>query len=151
MNACLAPLPRRVLLTSKICDARRNAGFREWYRILSMAALRTNARCALIVTRLRKVTFRPRCALCSSGVRSARVCAWQTLIEPLDDCACSMHPARVSARRGKPPLPGLVSPALPIHFRCSSGCRLEHVAYELIKPVWYQLYLIGGRDCPLST
>jgi L-lactate dehydrogenase (cytochrome) len=32
-----------------------------------------------------------------------------------------------------------------------SGCRLEDVAAATNGPVWYQLYLIGGRDCALSA
>ena len=31
-----------------------------------------------------------------------------------------------------------------------SGCRLEDVAAASGGPVWYQLYLIGGRDCALG-
>src|SRR5262250_1454361 len=30
-----------------------------------------------------------------------------------------------------------------------SGCRLEDVAVASGGPVWYQLYLVGGRDCAL--
>ena len=32
-----------------------------------------------------------------------------------------------------------------------SGCRLEDVAGASKGPVWYQLYLVGGRDCALSA
>src|SRR5207244_5995999 len=32
-----------------------------------------------------------------------------------------------------------------------SGCRLEDVAAASKQPLWYQLYLIGGRDCALSA
>ncbi len=31
-----------------------------------------------------------------------------------------------------------------------SGCRLEDVAEASAGPVWYQLYLVGGRDCALD-
>src|SRR6266571_125290 len=31
-----------------------------------------------------------------------------------------------------------------------SGCRLEDVASASRGPVWYQLYLVGGRDCALA-
>src|SRR5438046_4235452 len=31
-----------------------------------------------------------------------------------------------------------------------SGCRLEDVASASRGPVWYQLYLVGGRDCALG-
>src|SRR5881396_2502721 len=31
-----------------------------------------------------------------------------------------------------------------------SGCRLEDVAAASKGPVWYQLYLVGGRDCALG-
>jgi isopentenyl diphosphate isomerase/L-lactate dehydrogenase-like FMN-dependent dehydrogenase len=31
-----------------------------------------------------------------------------------------------------------------------SGCRLEDVAAASKEPVWYQLYLVGGRDCALG-
>src|SRR5438105_8542947 len=31
-----------------------------------------------------------------------------------------------------------------------SGCRLEDVAAASGEPVWYQLYLVGGRDCALG-
>src|SRR5689334_1731843 len=31
-----------------------------------------------------------------------------------------------------------------------SGCRLEDVAAASGGPVWYQLYLVGGRDCALD-
>jgi L-lactate dehydrogenase (cytochrome) len=32
-----------------------------------------------------------------------------------------------------------------------SGCRLEDVAAASAGPVWYQLYLVGGRDCALGS
>src|SRR5881392_875005 len=32
-----------------------------------------------------------------------------------------------------------------------SGCRLEDVAAASGAPVWYQLYLVGGRDCALAA
>src|SRR5881394_1911412 len=32
-----------------------------------------------------------------------------------------------------------------------SGCRLEDVAAASGEPVWYQLYLVGGRDCALAA
>jgi L-lactate dehydrogenase (cytochrome) len=32
-----------------------------------------------------------------------------------------------------------------------SGCALEEVAAASKAPLWYQLYLIGGRDCTLSA
>src|SRR6266481_1848738 len=32
-----------------------------------------------------------------------------------------------------------------------SGCRLEDVAAASGGPVWYQLYLVGGRDCALGA
>src|SRR5947199_4400677 len=32
-----------------------------------------------------------------------------------------------------------------------SGCRLENVAAASGGPVWYQLYLVGGRDCALGA
>jgi L-lactate dehydrogenase (cytochrome) len=32
-----------------------------------------------------------------------------------------------------------------------SGCRLEDVAAASEGPVWYQLYLVGGRDCVLAA
>jgi len=32
-----------------------------------------------------------------------------------------------------------------------SGCRLEDVAAASEGPVWYQLYLVGGRDCALAA
>src|SRR5207253_3675279 len=32
-----------------------------------------------------------------------------------------------------------------------SGCRLEDVAAASTGPLWYQLYLVGGRDCALSA
>src|SRR5947199_2756996 len=59
---CFAPLnmtrldqlPRHALSTLKICDARRNADFREWYLTTSMAARRTNGPCVLTVARLNK-------------------------------------------------------------------------------------------------
>ena len=32
-----------------------------------------------------------------------------------------------------------------------SGCRLEDVKRATSGPAWYQLYLVGGRDCALAT
>lgn len=32
-----------------------------------------------------------------------------------------------------------------------SGCRLEDVATASKAPLWYQLYLVGGRDCALAA
>ena len=31
-----------------------------------------------------------------------------------------------------------------------SGCRLEQVAAASKGPIWYQLYLVGGRDCAIA-
>ena len=41
--------------------------------------------------------------------------------------------------------------AIPYVLSTFSGCRLEDVAAASNAPLWYQLYLAGGRDCALPA
>src|SRR5213079_2089443 len=40
---------------------------------------------------------------------------------------------------------------IPYALSTFSGCRLEDVAAASRAPLWYQLYLVGGRDCALPA
>jgi isopentenyl diphosphate isomerase/L-lactate dehydrogenase-like FMN-dependent dehydrogenase len=96
------------------------------------------------------VTFRPRCAVAVPSCDLRTVVLGTSLpmpliLAPVGSCRL-MYPrgeeaaARAAGRAG-------------IIFTLStlSGCRLEDVANASGGPVWYQLYLVGGRDCALAA
>src|SRR5216117_2975125 len=96
------------------------------------------------------VTLRPRCAV------ATRVCNLQTtvlgtkvtmplILAPVGSCRL-MYP------RGEEAAARAAGEAGIIYTHSTlSGCRLEDVAAASEGPVWYQLYLVGGRDCALAA
>src|SRR5262252_11200073 len=95
------------------------------------------------------VTLRPRCAVASP------VCDLQTtvlgtsvrlplILAPVGSC-------RLMFPRGEEAAARAAGEAGIIYALSTlSGCRLEEVATASRGPVWYQLYLVGGRDCALA-
>jgi len=96
------------------------------------------------------VTLRPRCAVASP------VCDLQTtvlgtslsmpvILAPVGSCRL-MYPRGEEAAAHAAGQAGITCTLSTL-----SGCRLEDVAAASRGPVWYQLYLVGGRDCALSA
>jgi len=95
------------------------------------------------------VTLRPRCAVATS------VCNLQTtvlgtevmmplILAPVGSCRL-MYPRGEEAAARAAGEAGIICALSTL-----SGCRLEEVAAASRRPVWYQLYLVGGRDCALA-
>src|SRR6476659_353984 len=95
------------------------------------------------------MTFRPRCAV-ATPVCDLRTTVLDTsvsmplILAPVGSCRLMFPRGEVAAARaaGQAGSMGTLS-TLP-------GCRLEDVAAGSGGPVWYQLYLVGGRDCALG-
>jgi isopentenyl diphosphate isomerase/L-lactate dehydrogenase-like FMN-dependent dehydrogenase len=96
------------------------------------------------------VTFRPRCAVAVPSCDLHTVILGTSLpmpliLAPVGSCRL-MYPrgeevaARAAGRAG-----------IICTLSTLSGCRLEDVANASGGPVWYQLYLAGGRDCALPA
>jgi len=95
------------------------------------------------------VTLRPRCAVATP------VCNLQTtvlgteimmplILAPVGSCRL-MYPRGEEAAARAAGEAGIICALSTL-----SGCRLEEVAAASRRPVWYQLYLVGGRDCALA-
>ena len=96
------------------------------------------------------VTLRPRCAV------STPVCDLRTtmlgsplpvplILAPVGSCRL-MYPRGEEAAARAAGAAGII-----YTLSTLSGCRLEDVAAASGGPVWYQLYLVGGRDCALAA
>jgi len=94
------------------------------------------------------VTFRPRCAI-ETPACDLRVCVLgQSLSMPL--ILAPVGSSRLMYPRGEETAAGAAGAAgIAYALSTLSGCRLEDVAAASKQPLWYQLYLIGGRDCAL--
>jgi isopentenyl diphosphate isomerase/L-lactate dehydrogenase-like FMN-dependent dehydrogenase len=95
------------------------------------------------------VTFRPRCAV-ATPVCDLRTTVLGTsvsmplILAPVGSC-------RIMFPRGEEAAARAAGEAKIIcTLSTLSGCRLEDVAAASGGPVWYQLYLVGGRDCALG-
>src|SRR4029077_1951961 len=97
-----------------------------------------------------EVTFRPRCAVATP------VCDLRTtvlgislpmplILAPVGSCRL-MYPGGEEAAARAAGKAGII-----YTLSTLSGCRLEDVAAASQGSVWYQLYLIGGRDCALAA
>jgi len=97
-----------------------------------------------------EVTFRPRCAVATP------VCDLRTtvlgislpmplILAPVGSCRL-MYPRGEEAAARAAGSAGIICTLSTL-----SGCRLEDVAAASQGSVWYQLYLIGGRDCALAA
>ncbi|HEU5248027.1 MAG TPA: alpha-hydroxy acid oxidase [Candidatus Udaeobacter sp.] len=97
-----------------------------------------------------EVTFRPRCAV-ETPVCDLRVSVLGAALSmPL--ILAPVGSSRLMYPRGEEAA-ATAAGAAGIAYALStlSGCRLEDVAAASKGLVWYQLYLVGGRDCALSA
>jgi isopentenyl diphosphate isomerase/L-lactate dehydrogenase-like FMN-dependent dehydrogenase len=96
------------------------------------------------------VTFRPRCAVATPACDLRTTVLGTALSMPL--ILAPVGSSRLIYPRGEE-VAARVAGAAGIAYALStlSGCRLEDVAAASKGPVWYQLYLVGGRDCALSA
>jgi isopentenyl diphosphate isomerase/L-lactate dehydrogenase-like FMN-dependent dehydrogenase len=97
-----------------------------------------------------EVTFRPRCAV-ATPVCDLRVSVLgASLSMPL--ILAPVGSSRLMYPRGEEAAAGAAGAAgIAYALSTLSGCRLEDVAGASKGPLWYQLYLVGGRDCALSA
>src|SRR5881392_3739487 len=97
-----------------------------------------------------EVTFRPRCAVATSAcdLRVSVLGAFLSMPLILAPVGSSrlMYPRGEEAAARAAGAAGIV-----YALSTLSGCRLEDVAAASKGPVWYQLYLVGGRDCALAA
>jgi isopentenyl diphosphate isomerase/L-lactate dehydrogenase-like FMN-dependent dehydrogenase len=96
------------------------------------------------------VTLRPRCAVATPACDLRTTVLGTTLSMPLS--LAPVGSSRLIYPRGEEAA-ARAAGAAGIAYTLStlSGCRLEDVAAASEGPVWYQLYLVGGRDCALSA
>src|SRR6059058_1447224 len=108
------------------------------------STLRTNCRA------FEAVTLRPRCAV-ATPVCDLRTTVLGTsvsiplILAPVGSCRLMFPRGEVAAARAAGEA-GIICTLSTL-----SGCRLEDVANASGGPVWYQLYLVGGRDCALAA
>src|SRR5881227_4348766 len=95
------------------------------------------------------VTFRPRCAVATPACDLRTTVLGTSLSMPL--ILAPVGSSRLMYPRGEE-VAARAAGAAGIAYALStlSGCRLEDVAAASKGPVWYQLYLVGGRDCALG-
>jgi isopentenyl diphosphate isomerase/L-lactate dehydrogenase-like FMN-dependent dehydrogenase len=97
-----------------------------------------------------EVTFRPRCAIETPACDLRVSVLGQSLSMPL--ILAPVGSSRLMYPRGEEAAAGAAGAAgIAYALSTLSGCRLEDVAAASKQPLWYQLYLIGGRDCALSA
>src|SRR5947207_9855007 len=96
------------------------------------------------------VTFRPRCAIATSTCDLRTTLLGTSLSMPL--ILAPVGSSRLFYPRGEE-VAARVAETAGIAYTLSplSGCALEDVAAASKGPLWYQLYLVGGRDCALSA
>jgi isopentenyl diphosphate isomerase/L-lactate dehydrogenase-like FMN-dependent dehydrogenase len=97
-----------------------------------------------------EVTFRPRCAVATPAcdLRASVLGAFLSMPLILTPVGSSrlMYPRGEEAAASAAGAAGIA-----YALSTLSGCRLEDVAAASTGPLWYQLYLVGGRDCALSA
>src|SRR5437899_4864187 len=96
------------------------------------------------------VTLRPRCAIATPAcdLRTAVLgtsLSMPLILAPVGSCRL-MYPRGEEAAARAAGKAGII-----YTLSTLSGCRLEDVAAASGGPVWYQLYLVGGRDCALGA
>jgi L-lactate dehydrogenase (cytochrome) len=95
------------------------------------------------------VTFRPRCAVATSMCDLRTTVLGTSLSMPL--VLAPVGSSRLFYPRGEEVAARAAGTAgIAYTLSTLSGCALEDVAAASKGPLWYQLYLIGGRDCALS-
>jgi len=107
------------------------------------STLRANSRA------FESVTFRPRCAVATAGcdLRTAVLgtsISMPLVLAPVGSCRLMFPRGEEAAARAAGEA-GIICTLSTL-----SGCRLEDVAAASGGSVWYQLYLVGGRDCALG-
>jgi isopentenyl diphosphate isomerase/L-lactate dehydrogenase-like FMN-dependent dehydrogenase len=96
------------------------------------------------------VTFRPLCAIATPACDLRTTVLGSSLsmpliLAPVGSCRL-MYPCGEEAAARAAGRAGII-----YTLSTLSGCRLEDVAAASEAPVWYQLYLVGGRDCALAA
>src|SRR6266566_2330466 len=96
------------------------------------------------------VTFRPRCAVATSTCDLRTTVLGTSLSMPL--ILAPVGSSRLFYPRGEEVAARAAGTAgITYTLSTLSGCALEDVAAASKGPLWYQLYLVGGRDCALSA
>jgi L-lactate dehydrogenase (cytochrome) len=96
------------------------------------------------------VTFRPRCAVATSMCDLRTTVLGTSISMPL--VLAPVGSSRLFYPRGEEVAAHAAGTAgIAYTLSTLSGCALEDVAAASKGPLWYQLYLIGGRDCALSA
>jgi L-lactate dehydrogenase (cytochrome) len=97
-----------------------------------------------------EVTFRPRCAVATTACDPRVSILGSALSMPV--ILAPVGSSRLMYPRGEEAAAGAAGAAgIAYALSTLSGCRLEDVAAASKGPLWYQLYLVGGRDCALSA
>jgi L-lactate dehydrogenase (cytochrome) len=97
-----------------------------------------------------EVTFRPRCAVATPPCDLRASVLGQSMSMPL--ILAPVGSSRLMYPRGEEAAANAAGAAgIAYILSTLSGCRMEDVAEASKGPVWYQLYLVGGRDCALSA
>src|SRR6266498_3822717 len=97
-----------------------------------------------------EVTFRPRCAVATPACDLHVSVLGASLSMPL--ILAPVGSSRLMYPRGEEAAAGAAGAAgIAYALSTLSGCRLEDVAAKSKGPLWYQLYLVRGRDCALSA
>jgi L-lactate dehydrogenase (cytochrome) len=97
-----------------------------------------------------EVTLRPRCAVATPTCDLRVSLLGASLSMPL--ILAPVGSSRLIYPRGEEAAAGAAGAAgIAYALSTLSGCRLEDVAAASKGPLWYQLYLVGGRDCALSA
>jgi isopentenyl diphosphate isomerase/L-lactate dehydrogenase-like FMN-dependent dehydrogenase len=96
-----------------------------------------------------EVTLRPRCAVATPVCDLRATVIGTSLSMPL--ILAPVGSSRLMYPRGEEAAARAAGQAGIVYTLSTlSGCRLEDVAAASQGPVWYQLYLVGGRDCALA-
>ena len=97
-----------------------------------------------------EVTFRPRCAVATAACDLRVSVLGRSLSMPL--ILAPVGSSRLMYPRGEEAAASAAGAAgIAYTLSTLSGCRLEDVAAASKGLPWYQLYLVGGRDCALSA
>src|SRR5438552_5690180 len=97
-----------------------------------------------------EVTFRPRCAVATPTCDLRVSILGASLSMPF--ILAPVGSSRLMYPRGEEAAASAAGAAGIVYALSTlSGCCLEDVAAASKGPLWYQLYLVGGRDCALST
>jgi isopentenyl diphosphate isomerase/L-lactate dehydrogenase-like FMN-dependent dehydrogenase len=97
-----------------------------------------------------EVTLRPRCAVVTPVCDLRTTVIGTSLSMPL--ILAPVGSSRLMYPRGEEAAARAAGQAGIVYTLSTlSGCSLEDVAAASEGPVWYQLYLVGGRDCALAA